>query len=312
MKTQIKKLLRESLLNEIRVINPDVMSISKEEPLKDSDTIRVYHGFNDYEDAIMAVKFGFSGKERAKRIYSYEANNNPNGLFVTLDLNTAKQFVHPRGKRGITVIMELSVKVSELEAPVWPNGSYTVQGQMSKNWEDDNDRYENGTLKAREEASQSKYPFVSGADRPELASTLMGSENQALFMGDINPNMIKRVFFGESGKQGHIAKNLDRISAKEFLSKFETHEPEKGRYSRGGKDVEGYTDKGLAFNRKKQKLFQPNDDFSMDVLSQKLKDVGYSDGSEEESLDFLKNEYSLEFLWPKQIEQIKNLINKTT
>jgi len=304
MKSLIKKLLRESLLTELRVINPK--SISKEEPLKDSDTIRVYHGFNDYEDAIMAVKFGFSGKEKAKRIYSYESNNNPNGLFVTLDLETAKKFTSPRSKRGITVIMELSVKVSELEAPVWPSGSYTVQGQMSKNWRNDNDRYENGTLKAREKASQSKYGFISGADRPELAATLMGSENQALYMGDINPNMIKRVFFGESGKHNLIAKNLDRISPKEFLSKFETHEPERIKHSRSGKEVETLSNKGQEYYNKKRKIFQPNDDFSMDILSQKLKDIGFTDGSKKQSLEFLNNEYSVGYLWPKQLKQLED------
>jgi hypothetical protein len=291
-------------INEVRVINTDVLTISKDKPLKDSDTIRVYHGFNDYQDAIMSIKFGFSGKEKAKRIYSYESNNNPYGLFVTLDFETAKKFTYPKSKRGITVIMELSVKVSDLEAPVWPGGSYTVQGQMSEYWKDGKDRYVNGTLKARKRASESKYPFISDSDRPELAETLMGSENQALYMGDINPNMIKNVFFGESGKHGHTPKNLDRISTKEFLNKFETHEPEKVTHSRAGKEIQTLSTKGNEYHRKKQKFFKPNDDFSMDVLSKKLKDFGYSDGSEEESLDFLNNELSYSYLWAKQLKQL--------
>jgi hypothetical protein len=295
----------KGLLNELRVINPHFFSMENEEPLKDSDVIRVYHGFNDYEDAIMAVKFGFSGKERARRIYSYESNNNPNGLFVTLDFNRAKEFTHPRGKTGISVIMELSVRVSDLEAPVWPSGSYTVQGQMAQYWKDAEDRYEQGTLKARELAKDSKYGFISGSDRPELANTLMMGENQALFMGDINPNMIKTIWFGEAGKPNYNPKNYERISIKDFLNKFDSHEPEKGYDGRE-------TTKGELYGRKKNKLFKPNDDYSMDIFSQILKDKGYADGSEEETIDVLKNLDNLDwFFWPKQIKQIEKLLDET-
>ena len=122
MKSLIKQLLRESLVNEIRVINPNFSynkgkftSMEDEPPLHDNETIRVYHGFNKFEDAIMAAKFGLSGEEKARRIYSYESNNNPNGLFVTLDYETAKKFTYPSGDRGIKVVMELSVKVADLE-----------------------------------------------------------------------------------------------------------------------------------------------------------------------------------------------------
>ena len=45
--------------------------------LKDSDYIRVFHGFRDMEDAIAACRYGISGKSRVGRVYSYEADNNP-------------------------------------------------------------------------------------------------------------------------------------------------------------------------------------------------------------------------------------------
>jgi hypothetical protein len=308
MKNLIKQLLRESLINEIRIINPKYVynkgkftSMENEPPLYDNETIRVYHGFNRYEDAIMAVKFGFSGEEKARRIYSYESNNNPNGLFVTLDYDTAKKFTYPSGDRGIIVIMELSVKVADLEAPVWPGGSYTIQGQMSQYWKDAEDRKINGTLKARDEASNSEISFVRDSDRPEVAAALIGNENQALFVGNINPNMIKAVFFGESGRHGYTPKTLERISIKEFLDKFESHEPEKNYDGR-------LSDRGEQYYRKKDRMFNPNDDFSMEIFNKESIENEWDD-TDIEMLKKLKGYRYLEnFFWPKQIKQINNLL----
>ena len=289
MKGFIKQLLREELINEVRVLNSDFSSLENENPLKDSDTIRVYHGFNNYKDAIKAIKFGFSGKEKAIRVTSYESNNNPNGLFVTLDLNTAKKFTYPNGEKGIIIILELNVKVSDLEAPVWPNGSYTVQGQFSGNWKDDNDRHENGTLKAREGAKDSKYEFVRGSDRPEVAASLMDYERQALFVGDINPNMIKSVWYGESGQYGHSPKSLSRISPKELLSKINPEEiPNKSKFM----------------------FFNPNDNFDISVLDNYIKNnpkSGLKDGNQLLNNIIKQPNNIVKFFYPKQINQMKGL-----
>lgn len=304
MKNIIRNILKGKLIHEGRVINPSYESIHQEEPLKDSDTIRVYHGFNHYEDAIRSVKFGFSGKEKAKRIYSYESNNNPNGLFVTLDIETAKKFTHPRGKRGVVAIMEINVKVSDLEAPVWPGGSYTVQGQMSQNWKDSEDRHINGTLRDREAAKQSKSPFINGSDRPELAATLAGNENQALFIGDINPNMIKSIFFGESGKHGLTPKNLERLSVKEFLGKFDNHEPES--------DYMGnQSNKSYEYHNAKGKVLKPTDDLTIDNLKNAFESGKYSrfyDDIDEFIKLVIKHGIEDKLFWPKQVTQLPNLI----
>jgi hypothetical protein len=307
-KSIIKKLLRESLINEIRVINPNYnynkgkfTSMEDESPLHDNETIRVYHGFNKYEDAIMAAKFGLSGQEKARRIYSYESNNNPNGLFVTLDYETAKKFTYPSGSRGIKVVMELSVKVGDLEAPVWPGGSYTVQGQMSQYWKDAEDRKINGTLKARDKASNSAIPFVRDSDRPEVAAALMGNERQALFVGNINPNMIKSVFFGESGKHGYTPKTMERISRQEFLNKFESHEPERNSDN-------SLSNRGEQYHKKKDMLFKPNDDFNMEIFNKECIDNEW-DSTGIEMLKKLKEYRYLEnWFWPKQIKQINDLL----
>jgi hypothetical protein len=289
MKGFIKNLLREGLINEVRVLNSKISSLENEQPLKDSDTIRVYHGFNNYKDAIKAIKFGFSGKEKATRITSYESNNNPNGLFVTLDLDTAKKFTYPSGEKGIIIILELNVKVSDLEAPVWPNGSYTVQGQFSGNWKDSNDRHENGTLKAREDARDSKYEFVRGSDRPELAASLMDYERQALFVGDINSNMIKSVWYGESGKFGYSPKSINRMSPKELLSKFNPEEiPNKSKFM----------------------FFNPNDNFEISVLDNYVKNnpSNYLKDGNELLNKIIRNPNNLHlFFYPKQINQMREL-----
>lgn len=54
------------------------------EPLKRGDTVRVFHGFDNVTEAIIAARYGISGQLRPARKYSYEANTNPKGLFVTI------------------------------------------------------------------------------------------------------------------------------------------------------------------------------------------------------------------------------------
>ena len=120
MKGFIKRLLIEGLINEVRYVNP---MDSKESPLSDSEVIRVYHGFNKFDDAEKVLKNGLSGKEKARRIYSYESGNNPYGLFVSVNFKVAKDFCHSG------VVIEFSTKVSDLDAPIWVGGrSYFVQG----------------------------------------------------------------------------------------------------------------------------------------------------------------------------------------
>ena len=123
-------------------------------PLKDTDVVRVYHGFYDNKYAYQFCKYGASGKELTSRVYSYESNNNPYGLFVTSNFKKAKDFSRPYN--GLAVIIEFNARVKDLEAPVWPGGGYTVQGQMSHYWKGNDlkaqmaDR-ESGRLKGRED-----------------------------------------------------------------------------------------------------------------------------------------------------------------
>ena len=130
-------------------------------PLRDTDTVKLFHGTSNLDFIITAVKKGFSGDTYADRIYSYEYNNNPRGLFVTPDFKTAKYFGQ--------YVIEFHARVSDLESPVWPNGSFTVQGGMSGIFSSEQER-ELERLRNREEYSNSDIEYIRNSDRPELAA----------------------------------------------------------------------------------------------------------------------------------------------
>jgi hypothetical protein len=281
MKGYIKKLLREGLLDEVRYVNP---MDSKESPLSDSEVIRVYHGFYKFDDAEDVLKNGLSGKEKARRIYSYESGNNPYGLFVSVDFKVAKRFCHSG------VVIEFSTKVSDLEAPVWVGGrSYFVQGEYTQSFKDLDDR-EQQRLINRQKAGESPYDYISKSDRPELASTIFdNSERQALYVGDLDPNMIKAVWYNEVlHKERKTNGEWVRLSRKEFLQKL------------GLKKRNRFID------------FYPNDDFNLDKLVNDFYDGDYNDSSFKIFVKHhlnMDNEYRLKEIgfWPKQIKQIMQM-----
>jgi hypothetical protein len=269
-------------LREARVLNP---KDKDPKPLKDADTIRVYHAFNNPQDLYDILEYGTSGKLRAKRIYSYESNNNPNGLFVTIDYKTAKSFGQ--------YIAEFHTKVSDLEAPVWPGGSYTVQGEYSKYWSDENPR-ESGTKKAREEAEKSKYDYVRDSDRPELAEMLYNNyEHQALYTGDLNPNSIRAIWVNTDMEKDGRFSTYKRMSIKEFLKNYKKQDTDEHR----------------------NKLFKPREEFDPDVMIARYK-KRFNDSDNK----FFSTEYILKgfrmiddialhtYFWPKQLADVKKFL----
>jgi hypothetical protein len=196
------------LITEVKVFNKQELT----EPLKDTDSIRVFHGARDLDTVVFAITHGLTGDQKANRTYSYENNNNPKGLFVTLDLNTAKEF-------GAYVI-EFHTKVSDLEAPVWPSGMYTVQGGKESFFKSEEER-ENHRLQQRNKFKNDENENIRNSDRPELAATLFSlRERQALFVGDLNPNSIKAIWV--SSDPAKIKQPYERLSIKEFLKMFQT------------------------------------------------------------------------------------------
>jgi hypothetical protein len=209
--------LLKTILNEVRYINTKYPNVKSESPLSDSETIRVYRGFYNFDDVVTVLTKGLSGKERARRIYSYESGNNPKGLFVSVEIDVVK-----RGFASSGVIIEFSTKISDLEAPVWVGGrSYFVQGEYTKSFKDMEER-EQQRLISRLKSSESPYDYIAKSDRPELAETIFdNSERQALYIGDLDPNMIKYVWYNEVlHTQRRTNGQWVKMTRKDFIKKL--------------------------------------------------------------------------------------------
>lgn len=208
----------EQFINEVRYLNTNYPSIKNEEPLKDNENIRVFHGFNKFDDVEKVLTKGLSGKEKARRIYSYESGNNPYGLFVSVNFDILKL----RGFARSGVIIEFTSKVSDLEAPVWVDGrSYFVQGEYTKSFKDLDER-EQQRLINRQTHNESPYDYIKKSDRSELAQTIFENpEKQALYVGDLDPNMIKYVWYNEVlYKERKTNGKWVRMTRKEFIKKL--------------------------------------------------------------------------------------------
>lgn len=225
----------ENVLSEVRYINTtsyykddriqrkDPMDAWKQEPIKNNESIRVYHGC-DLATAVKIAKQGVSGQEWAPRKYSYEAGMNPVGLFVTTDFNKVKDFANPfsGGKnKNAAVILEFTAKASQLDTPVW-NGQDSYFGQYSDP-RPFNDKAERDAQKQRynDKARQSEYDYVRNSDNPAMANSIFNNnEHQALFLGNLTPDMIKR--FWVMPFQGNIpqSETYQPMNLREFLKTY--------------------------------------------------------------------------------------------
>lgn len=274
-------------------------------PLKHDDTITVYHGFRSLDDAILTAKYGLSGAEKIPRVYSYESDNNPRGLFVSPIYKTAKYFA---GIHIAKVVMEFDAKLSELEAPVWPGGSWTGFGQYSKYFGHGiSGRVERNKRRREEERTYREMPdspkWVKLSDNPHLAYLLTSErETQALFVGHLNPSRIT-VF--------HITDIVNQrdgdsytLSREEFLEKFQLEkESERSR-------------------KLSEKVFSPDEPFNGELFKQRLhkKYPSVTDEFFKRQYDSMieqnnKVSYFLELfgyvLWPKQIPDAFNWFKRS-
>jgi hypothetical protein len=276
-----------------------LIDLDKQEPLKDTDTLRVYHGFYSYNDVKEILKSGLSGKQKARRVYSYEAGNNPKGLFITADFNVAKRNFASSG-----VIIEFTCKVSDLEAPVWAGGRYFHQGEYAKSFTDwdwskmTSKQREEELLRRRELAGKSEYEFIRNSDRPELAESLYNSsEYQALFIGDLDPNMIKYIWYKDKNNSMY-SDSWQKYTRKDFINKFKI-DTNIGNYI----------------------VYYPKDDFNIDDFKRRVEEKETEEQKRKHKgelfQNYLKyyldddhcNEYELkEFgFFPKQIQEIIRL-----
>ena len=273
-------------------------------PFEKEDTITVYHGFRDIDDAILVAKYGTSGAKRANRVYSYESDNNPKGLFVTPDLETAKEFG--------SVVFEFDSNMSELEPPVWPSGGYTVQGGYSQYWGHGREGRAKRASRQRDLRLQHKSDernpeWIKQSDDPLLAMTLAGmGERQALFVGHLNPKRIKRVYLRDFDRKTYTyTSDWYSLSPKEFLEKYPSDEYEKNEKFRDTKD----------------KVFEPDEKFDGETFIERMSKRYGGRINIEESLGNIWEAYVLDsktnkghafnqqfkmFLWPKQIPDAFN------
>lgn len=220
------------------------------QPFRAGETLRLFHGFREFSDALSAAKNGLTGRERAARVYSYEMDNNPRGWFVTLNRDIAAEFV---GAYGVQVIVEFHARLEDLEAPIWPGNGYTVQGQMAQFFGHGAEGRRKRAQRARDAeqessayAAQHGIEHVAQSDKKYLASLLtMTREAQALFVGDLNPHDI--IAFHVRPKGALITDPWERISREEFLQ----------RYGEGESK----------FNRK---VFNPADPFDGEIFLTKI------------------------------------------
>lgn len=268
-------------------------SISDYIPLKDNYTITVYHGIDNARDLYGFLKYGTTGKMRAGRRFSDEAFHNPSGLFVTINLSVAKEFAR-------NYIIEFHTKVSDLEAPLWPSGNFTIQGQKSEVWKNDNER-EQHKNKLRYKLRNSEYDFISQSDRPELANTLyLNSEKQALFVGDLNSNSIKAVWVSKNPKK--INSSYDRYERKDFLYKFGDQLSKQGYETERNKLGE-------------RMILNPRDEVTFESIMNGLrKHYGKMPfyNTDEKILSLLKNARNKDMIynivWPHQVDKAWEII----
>ena len=308
----------------------DPSQVLFQDPIYNNEIIRVFHGC-DIETAIRACISGISGRERPinGRKYSYEAGMNPLGLFVTTDFYKAKDF----GSSNIGMcVLEFSVKASDLETPVWNgSGSYFGQGTDPRPFKNADERNIQ-KMKYRDEALNIKddyifkysrdkdgnivskkvdvpMDFIRKSDKPEMAYNIfMNNEHQALFMGDIDPNMIKRVWVNLPQDNGYVNTSVSYIpmSRKNFVRKFRDMEFYENGY---------YNKKSKIENRK---LFYPNDNVKsiddvimrmckkegeeFETMKKNLHDFGFFD--KDRVLNMVGKETLRDMFWPRQIKQI--------
>ena len=261
------------------------------QPLKRGDTVRVFHGFHDMPHAVQAATNGLSGRSRAERRYSYEYDNNPQGLYVTLSIDVAKEFTS-------RVIMEFATAAENLEGPVWPGGGYTVQGQMAQYFGHGAPGRAARNAKRREMTAQEiemgkpnpdLYGHIPQSDDPHMAFWLTtGREYQALFVGHLNPEDITAFYVSNDPKKDGRYAEWTRLSREAFLA---AHGDEKHRSRRVFSPNEDFD--GNEFVRRMNAKFRGDRIESM--LQNAADDIRRSSHAGARFQSYFEN-----YLWPKQ------------
>jgi hypothetical protein len=230
---------------------------------------------------------------------------NPLGIFVTIDFETAKNFGHDN---ECMCIIEFTVDASDLETPVWNNSnSYFGQGTNPMPFRSKEER-DLQKQKYRDDAINEpdiyynrnttvSRDYIRNSDKPEMADRLMNmGEYQALFMGNLDPNQIKRIWINPRDEEsGYVLTTNSYIplTRAEFLKRYRNTEFA-DNYGRNPRPL------------KKNKLYRPNEEFAgWDDFFDRL-DVG-QERRDELMNDIMRldnyKEYVSSEMFPKQIVQ---------
>lgn len=273
----------------------DIDYNTKFQPIKSGDTVKVFHGYRDLSDAVSAARYGLSGKMKADRNYSFEFDNNPYGLFVTLNLVSAEKFAS--GSVHDQVIMEFVANVDELEPPVWPGGGYTVQGQMAQYFgHGGSGKVARKQAQADRENDDYQPEHVLQSDKKYLSSLMTSGEYQALYVGHLSPDRITGFMVRPGGKNFHYKAPWERLTREEFIERYGRVKPKREDYS-------------------SERIYGPNDDFNGDEFLKRMAEKNdttvdqvdsylrnfwrYVSGGQNRSGTFADQMKS--YIWPKQV-----------
>jgi hypothetical protein len=291
-------------LEEVHHEYDDIDYNTQFKPLKKKDTFRVFHGFYSLSDAVHTAKHGLTGAEVADRRYSYESNNNPKGLFVSLKLDVAKEFARE-------TIIEFVAREDELEPPVWPGNGYTVQGQMAQ-------YFPHGAAGRAAKAARRKQSgketedlirknpdhmrhIMFSDDRYKAMMLFTGREYQALYMGHLNPARISAFWVSDQPERDGKYATWSRLSVQDFLEKFGDKEGKRSHE----RDLSG-------------RVFAPEDVFDPEIFKERITQaIRRNDGNPDELMRDIYNFYLKDdshgrkidrfqqvmqhYLWPKQL-----------
>lgn len=136
--------------------------------LQPEDTLLMYHGTGE---SYLSMIHGIDATQEHHRVYGGPRHE---GLFVSPDPETARRFASYGD-----VVLELEVKAKNLYGTDWSGN--TAEKQIGQGRKDPNEIWKD------------RYP---NSFRPYLSNTLsQGHEPQALFVGIIRPNDIRRVMW---------------------------------------------------------------------------------------------------------------------
>lgn len=196
-----------------------------------------------------------------------------------------------------------------------------MQGEYTQSFSNDEERTQQ-TLANRERERTNINPAIGQSDRPELAATLFDNyEKQALFIGDLNPNMIKGFWVSDDVINKNKSARFSQFkfySRSQFIARYVTNEKIQISVSkRNPKAPNGWEYKKEfpdTFIKGQQKLFFPNEEFSWEKLKERMTKNGWEYQS---LLDILNNKngegkdryyWVQEYFHPKQEIVIKQLM----